>query len=433
VPSQRQRPAPRAEEDAELRLVYITVSLPYGPGETFFIPEITELLRKGCDLLIVPRSPRGAVVNRDAAGLEHISLRRPILSPGILAAAACEVLRHPLRCLRACGLLLHSRNAVTLLKNLLVYPKALWLGRLARAQGVDHIHAQWASTTATMAMVASELSGVPWSCTAHRGDIAMNNLLRQKLARARFVRFISESGLCMAEELGANPRQHDAPMIHGGVSLPAALPPAAAAAGPLRLLCPANLLPVKGHQYLLQALAILRDRRVDCRLLIAGRGELKTRLENMAQDLSIQGMVQFLGQVPHDALLAMYTRGEIGLVVLPSVDLGNNLHEGIPVALVEAMGHGIPVLATRTGGIPELLHDGAGIMVPPKDPAVLADAMESLIRDAGLRQRLAAAGRARVREGWALDAVVARFLARLETARNQIAAEPSREDGIGCC
>ena len=54
-----------------------------------------------------------------------------------------------------------------LLKNLAVYPKGLWLARLAREWRADHIHAHWAATTATMALVASEFSGIPWSFTAH--------------------------------------------------------------------------------------------------------------------------------------------------------------------------------------------------------------------------------------------------------------------------
>ena len=63
---------------------------------------------------------------------------------------------------------------------------------------------------------------------------------------------------------------------------------------------------------------------------------------------------------------------EADIVVLPSLDLGKHLHEGIPVPLMEAMANRIPVISTQTGGIPELLRDGAGIMVSPGDAAALA-------------------------------------------------------------
>ena len=429
MPSQSQPPAPRAEKDAFLKLLYITVSLPFGPGETFFIPEIAELLRRGCELLLVPRSPHGAVLSREAAGFQHISLRKPIVSPGILAAAACEVLRHPLCCLRAGGLLLHSRNLVTLLKNLLVYPKALWLGRLARSLRVDHIHAQWASTTAAMALVASAVSGVPWSCTAHRGDIAANNLLQVKLAKASFVRFISQSGLRMAEQLGVISRRYEAPVIHVGVSLPAAIPAAAGGAGPTRLFCPANLIPVKGHKYLLQALAILHDRGVDCRLELAGEGESNGELLALAHRLPCADRVAFLGQLPHEAIIERYRTKRVDIVVLSSVDLGNNVHEGIPVALMEAMAYGIPVVSTSTGGIPELLEGGAGVIVPPRDPVALAGAIERLILDPALRRRYSERGRRRVEEEFSVESCMARLLDRIARANKDRAdVFPERRD-----
>ncbi len=244
-------------------------------------------------------------------------------------------------------------------------------------------------------MVAGEVAGIPWSCSAHRGDIAENNLLAVKLAKARFVRFISESGLRMAQGLCPGPLQPRGRVLHLGVSLPPWPPAAAPRPDPPLLICPANLYPVKGHKYLLQAMAILRQRGLACRLDLAGSGGLRTELETMAADLSLQARVQFLGQVPHDALLDRYRRGPPTAVVLPSIDLGDNEHEGIPIALVEAMACGIPVIATRTGGIPELLDGGAGMLVLPRDPTALADALQQVLCEGELRRRLAEAGRRR--------------------------------------
>jgi glycosyltransferase involved in cell wall biosynthesis len=76
----------------------------------------------------------------------------------------------------------------------------------------------------------------------------------------------------------------------------------------------------------------------------------------------------------------MYRRAEVDLVVLPSLDLGGGVHEGIPVSLIEAMAYGVPVISTNTGGIPELLDNGAGVMVPQADSAALAAAIVKLIR-----------------------------------------------------
>src|SRR5208283_835295 len=106
----------------------------------------------------------------------------------------------------------------TLAKNLAVYPKGLWLGGMARAWQADHIHAHWVSTPTTMGMVAGIVSQTPWSCTAHRVDIALNNLLAEKLRQASFVRFISQSGWRMAASLDAPPDARNAAVMHLGVN-----------------------------------------------------------------------------------------------------------------------------------------------------------------------------------------------------------------------
>ena len=101
------------------------------------------------------------------------------------------------------------------------------------------------------------------------------------------------------------------------------------------------------------------------------------------------------------------------------------MHEGIPVALVEAMSYGVPVISTTTGGIPELLEGDAGILVPPANPGALADAMGRLIQDAALRARLGQAGRNRVIERHAIDRVVAEHLERIR-GHNRASARPRR-------
>jgi glycosyltransferase involved in cell wall biosynthesis len=131
---------------------------------------------------------------------------------------------------------------------------------------------------------------------------------------------------------------------------------------------------------------------------------------------SLGDRVRFLGQLPHAALLAMYARGEVGMVALASVDLGGGLHEGIPVSLMEAMAYGLPVVSTRTGGIPELIREGKGMLVPPADPAPLAGALEALIASAPLRSSLGAAGRERVSQAFCARAAAGELARRIRGA-----------------
>jgi glycosyltransferase involved in cell wall biosynthesis len=401
-----------------MRILYVTTSLPYGPGEAFIIPEIKALLRRGHEVRIAPRSPRGPVVHGDAAPLVPLTVRQPLASGAVLRAALAEAGRHTGRAAAALGALGASRSPLVRLKNLAVFPKGLWLARLARQWHATHIHAHWAAATASVALVASAVSGIPWSFTAHRFDIVANNLLALKVQKATFARFISQSGMEMARALGIDGLDAKGCVLHMGVDLPTDCPGGAAGTDPMVLLCPANLLPVKGHKYLIDAVALLKERGRRVSLWIAGQGELRERLERQVAEAGLGGEVRFLGQLSHAELLGLYEEGRVGVTVLPSIDLGNGEHEGIPVALIEAMGHGVPVVSTTTGGIPELLEDGAGLLVPPQDECALAEAIERLLDDPRLRADLGCAGRQRVVEEFATEAVVAELLARFETRRS---------------
>jgi len=164
-------------------------------------------------------------------------------------------------------------------------------------------------------------------------------------------------------------------------------------------LCPANLIPIKGHRYLLDALAILGQRGLRPCLWLAGDGELREQLRRQADDLGISDRVRFLGWVPHKKVLDLYRCGKVCMVILPS------LHEGIPAALMEAMSYGIPVISTPVGGVPELLSGGAGLLVPPRNPSPLADAIESMLRSPQLREQYGRVGRAKVDDEFNIKSV----------------------------
>jgi colanic acid/amylovoran biosynthesis glycosyltransferase len=396
-----------------LRLVYLTASMPFGPEEQFLVAEARELIRQGCEILIVPRSPEGRVFNQDAADLERHSLRRSLLSPSVLMLSALECLRHPGATARVLALLSRSREATVLARNMLVLAKGMWLACVARRWRADHIHAHWGRTTATIALIASEFTGIPWSLTLHRDDIAHPNLLTLKMHEASFTRFISRSGMDIARDVGASGPPDKLCVIHMGVLLPELPSAAGGDRTGLLALCPAHLYPVKGHQYLIEAARILRDRGLACPLCIAGRGHLLGALQHQVATLELEDMVNFSGQVPHERILQWYRDRQVDVVVLPSVDLQAHEHEGIPVALMEAMAYGIPVVSTATGGIPELIGEGAGLMVSPRDPEALADALQRLILDPVLRSQVGLAGRQRIESEYDVERTTADLLARV--------------------
>lgn len=379
-----------------MRILYVTAAFPFGSGEAFIAPEVLGLMDSGHEILLAPRSPRGEALHAPAAA--RIAVREGLVSPRVALAAARVAAAQPLRA-AGCAAALLSPSArvrpVCFVKNISILPKALWLARIAETWGAEHIHAHWAGTTASLAWTAAAIAGVPWSFTAHRWDIVENNALAAKMAAAAFARFISDDGLRLARAAcgggGGNVR-----VIRMGVSIPASAqfkPPTQPV-----FLCPANLTPIKGHRFLIEAWATLGDFAADAELWLAGAGELDAALRARVRELGIERRVRFLGAVPHERLLSMYATNRVSAVVLPSIEAANGWHEGVPVALVEAMSYGVPVVTTPTGAIPELVAPGSGFLVPPRDSMELAGAIRKVISDPGLAVRVGAAGRRRAIE-----------------------------------
>jgi glycosyltransferase involved in cell wall biosynthesis len=362
-------------------------------------------------LLIVPRLSNEPVLHDDARPL--MARTRPVPGAATIAAAlALALVRYPRRTLGAFWHLRRSRPRRRVFFNALATAEGIWLAGVARAWRADHIHAHWAHLTATLAMGASAVSGIPWSFTAHRYDVVRNNLLAEKLQSARFARFIARGMLDFARSLVSTGAIEHARVLHMGVWLPP-VPDNVRPAGVAPIvICPARFVPVKGHGHLLDAAARLMRRGVDFELWLAGDGPLAPLIGRRIDELALGDRVHMLGTIPHAELLRLYRDRAVDCVVLPSLDLGGGLHEGISVALMEAMAHGIPVISTLTGGLPELLEGGAGVLVPPADSGALAEALERVLGSVTLRAELARAGRERVAEEFDVAAIAGELVKR---------------------
>jgi colanic acid/amylovoran biosynthesis glycosyltransferase len=375
-----------------MRILYVTACMPFGTAEAFLTDELRELLARH-EVLIVPRSPGKG--GQNGGSLVSHAKREGLLSFQVITTALSVFASMPGKTVASAACLLRSQSLAVAYRNLAVLPKALWLAKAARAWKADHIHCHWAGTTATMALIASRLSGIPWSLTAHRSDIVGNNLLADKARSAGMVRVISQDGQKMMTGHGikAGSKLRVLPM---GVTIP----PDGCCKRPkaVVLLCPADLLEVKGHRFLLHAWRLLRDRGIQGELWLAGEGKLRCSLEKLAAHLQISDTVRFLGTINHALLLELYAQGRVSAVVLASVDLGGGCREGIPVALVEAMSYGIPVIATTTGGIPELIIPGTGLLAPPGDPIALAGAIQRILQDDSLSEQIGSSARRHIME-----------------------------------
>lgn len=399
-----------------MNLLIITKETPYGNQETFIIPEIVTLIGRGNNVTIIPRNPPDVSVHETARSIQHYAIKEPIFNLKIAFTAMLMTACYPVGTWKSILLLLQSRNIKVFAKNVIVFPKSLWIARTALLLHVDHIHAHWAATTGTMALVASCVSGIPFSITAHRADIADNNLLKVKSRYAMFFRFISNSGLQIARELVPDFLTNNASVIHMGVSIP----DCSETRGPQCraipiILCAANLLPVKGHKYLIDAMASLKRRNIVIKLWIAGDGPELANLKAQVHDSQLTEDVVFMGRIPNNDIIALYREHEVDMAVLPSIDLGDHIHEGIPVSLIEAMAHKIPVISTRTGGIEELVDEETGILVLDKEHIDLANAIELLSSDPAVYSKLALNGYNRVRANYNIDIVTTYLLTHFKT------------------
>jgi len=400
-----------------MNICFITHNLPFGTYEAFIIPEIKYMINSGHNVLVVPFRPEGEVVHQDSEFLVEHSIKLPLLNSRIIVGAIREAFENPIAVAKSLLSIRKSRNPAIFIKNLAVIPKALWLARYFRQTGVpDHIHVHWINASATMVLITAAILKIPWSITAHRGDIAVNNLISEKVKSSSFVRCINENGANeirrLAQEWG---KIH---VIHMGVELPNEnkIQPKKVNNGNenFRILVPANFIEVKGHSYLVQAIQLLRSQGVAVQVDLAGKGELKEQIQAQVIETGLTDCIEFLGQISHSVLLENLFSGLYDCVVLPSIVTKKGDKEGIPVSLIEAMGAGVPVVSTVTGGIPELCVAGTALLVPPKDSQALSEALSILIHDAGIRTSMIALGKNRVKEHFNIEIIGLKLMEKIE-------------------
>ena len=353
----------------------------------------------------------------------------PFIGWQTLRLAAAEIARQPVAVAKAFALLVRDPSPRRVrLKNVAVFPKALALAQRARAEGIEHIHAYWLSTPATVALVVSRLTGIPWSATAHRWDIYEGNMIPAKLSAARFVRTISERGrsdlALRAPDFASRLRT-----VRIGVRLPERAATPAFRPNALHLLCAANLVPVKGHRFVIHAIARARSMGIEVSATFAGDGPLRAELQQLARRLRVDDVIRFRKNVPHDRLIGELARGIYDAAILASIEEPGGLMEGVPVASIEAMAQGLPCIASDSGSIGELVDDECGIVVPHSDPMRLSLAIAALAASPERRRILGERARSRIAESFERTACAAELIRMIErtTMWDSVACRVSNE------
>ncbi|HEY2555415.1 MAG TPA: glycosyltransferase family 4 protein [Candidatus Cybelea sp.] len=359
------------------RLILVTARFPFGSQEAYLNVELAELARHFDDVVVVPARPPASRARYSVPDNVTV-LDWPLLNGEIFRRAAAAAAVAPLQAARTFVKILGSRDPGHL-KNLAVFVKGLALGQWAMEHRADHIHAYWMSTPSTVAMVAASTSRIPWSATAHRWDIYERNAFDVKERSVDYVRAISARG---AQDLRARMPRLDGRIAHLrlGIQIPpySAVPRSQAG---FRVVCPAALVPVKGHSNLFAALSQLKESGVPIHCTLYGTGPLQTELESAAASRGLQDQITFGGFIPQGRLHELYRAGTFDAIVLASRNAGEKMMEGVPSALLEAMAFGIPIVATNSGSVREAVDGESGLLVPADNPSALAAALFDVYRN----------------------------------------------------
>jgi glycosyltransferase involved in cell wall biosynthesis len=359
------------------------------------------LWRYALDILSPAHLPRNRV--------HHRSLRRSVLD------ALPAVGRHPARCAADAAAILRSAarfGPIGLAKTAYVLPKA-WAWAARHGGRFDHVLAYWGNYAGTCAYAFHRLlpRPVPFSLWLHAGtDLYRTPIfMREKLAYADNIitccdfnrRFLLQQYPDLTPPLGPRIR-----VCHHGLDLgdfpfvPDDRPPATVVAA-------GRFIPQKGFDDLLRAVHFAWRRGVAVLLELVGDGDQRKALEALTAELGLGDRVRFHGWLPFAEARRVISRATI--LVHPSPGLG----DGLPNVVREAMALGTPVIASNVAGIPDALSDDCGILVPPRDPAALAAAIEGMLANPAVRHRIATHARARVEaryELWRNGAALADLL-----------------------
>ena len=294
---------------------------------------------------------------------------------------------------------------------------ALYFAEFFARSGVDHVHVHFANRAAHTAVFLKEISGIPFSVTAHgqdfMKDLGSDDLLREICTAADFVAAETDYSRDLLRQRCPN----SAAKIHrvyNGIDIERFPAPSSCNDHRIpRIVSVGRLVAFKGFEDLIDACAELARRRTDFVCDIIGDGPLRETLQAKIEQLDLSSHVNLLGSLSQGAVLEKLQA--VDIFALASTTDAQGATDVFPTVILEAMASARPVVSTRLAGIPELVVDGqTGMLVSPGDSAALTQALERFLRDPELRLRFGHAGRQRIEQHFRIEQTVTPLIEMLE-------------------
>jgi glycosyltransferase involved in cell wall biosynthesis len=379
-----------------MKLVYVVKRFPK-VSETFVLNEIREVLRQGDDVTVcaLRRPHPGDPVHPGAADVAGRVLYVPegasrFLRLSVASLVSLAKSRATWGALRWSASWSVRERTLAHLKR---FAEAAYL-RQALPTVPDHIHAHFAHGPATVGVLLGRLYNRPFSFTGHAKDIyqlVRPELLAEKLGEARFAAAESESSRSYMARIARPADRSKVAVVRNGID-PGLFRPRLEEPPDGVGLTVSRLVEKKGLDTLIDACGLLAERGRDFRWEVIGEGPLRRRLGDRTEALHLRSRVALLGSRDQKQVRDAYGRAR--LFVLPCREMENGDRDCLPVAILEALAVGVPVISTPISGIPEVVRDGeSGLLVPPNDPEALSAAIERVLSDHALRDRLVSGGR----------------------------------------
>lgn len=390
-------------------------------SQTFVLNEIRALEALGARVTVLTLDPAASDRSLPAEDVGSGNLI-DVDGPAPASAWLWLLRHHPLRLVRVLTEVATARSPYLWR----VFVKAVWVAQLAELAGIQHLHAHLRLGT-DAAWLVHRLTGRRFSFTAHSGNLfvaEMARFLPRELQAADFAVTVCRSNraLMAAREPSSVGKIHVIlPFLHADLFQqrelrgPEPSPSNARHNSPLRLIAVARLIPKKGLGVLLDAIHLLARRHIRVHLSIVGEGPDRCRIEKGIASLGLADRVWLLGARPPSRVRQLIAAADV--LVLASVQDPNGDADATPTVLGEAMATGLPVISTRLNGIPEIVPEGAGLLVPPGDVPALAQAIAALAAMSPEQRRaMGATGRTFVHENWNRDHDAERLIALFHQA-----------------